>query len=255
MNRCAIIIESSHVVNQDDLPGAWLDAQNWKNFLGSELGGAWESNEIHLLSHPKLEEVQAYIREYRTDYVFLAFSGHGCELGGRIYCCLNDNDQLVNSASMTPLIGTAVFDCCRGKPDSGDGRMVAAAMDSREFGLANESFAINESQSQKLRHRRVIRNTFLNNIRVRGFDNSVRMYACAKGQGAEESPEAGGLYTSLLIDGAKERKKSFFPGYMSNVYTTHDAHVYAEREMLTLAPQQTPEYHPNGLAYPFAILG
>ena len=215
MNRCAIIIESSHVANQDDLPGARLDAQNWKDFLESELGGAWENNEIHLLPHPDLEEVQAYIRTYRNDYVFLAFSGHGCEVGGHIYCCLNDTEQHVDSESMTPLIGTAVFDCCRGKPDSDDGRMVVAAISS----------------------------------------NSVRMYACAKGQGAEESPEAGGLYTSLLIDGAKERKKSFLPGHMSNVYTTHDAHVHAEREMLTLAPQQTPEYDPDGLAYPFAILG
>ena len=255
MNRCAIIIESSHVANQDDLPGARLDAQNWKNFLGSELGGAWENNEIHLLPHPELEEVHAYLQGYRNDYVFLMFSGHGCEVGGRIYCCLNDNDQFVDSKSMTPLIGTAVFDCCRGKPDSDDGRMVAAAMDSRDLGLANKSFAINERQSQKLLHRLAIRNTFLNNIRVRGFDNSVRMYACGKGQEAEESPEAGGLYTSLLIDGAKERKKRFLPGLMSNVYTTRDAHVYAESEMLKLAPQQTPEYHPDGLAYPFAILG
>lgn len=255
MNRCAIIIESSHVANQDDLPGARLDAQNWKDFLGSELGGAWENNEIHLLPHPDLEEVQAYIRTYRNDYVFLAFSGHGCEVGGHIYCCLNDTEQHVDSESMMPLIGTAVFDCCRGKPDSDDGRMVVAAMDSRDSGLLNESFAINNRQWQKLLRRQAIRNTFLNNIRVRGFGNSVRMYACAKGQGAEESPEAGGLYTSLLIDGAKERNKSFLPGCMSNVYTTHDAHVYAKREMLTLAPQQTPEYYPDGLAYPFAILG
>ena len=255
MNRCAIIIESSHVANQDDLPGARLDAQNWKNFLGSELGGAWENNEIHLLPHPELEEVQAYLQGYRNDYVFLVFSGHGCEVGGRIYCCLNDNDQFVDSKSMTPLIGTAVFDCCRGKPDSDDGRMVVAAMDSRDFGLVNESFAINKSQLQKLLRRQAIRNTFLNNICVRGFDNSVRMFACAKGQEADESPAAGGLYTSLLIDGAKENKKSFLPGYRSNVYTTRDAHKYAESRMLTLAPQQTPKYYPDGLAYPFAILG
>lgn len=255
MNRYAIIIESSHVANQDDLPGARLDALNWMEFLGSELGGAWEKNEIHLLPHPKLLDVQSCLHAWRNDYVFLAFSGHGCELNGHVYCCLNDGEQCVDSKSMTPQIGTAVFDCCRGKPDGDEGGRVVAAMDACEFGLVNESFSMNKSQWQNAYRRQAIKNTFLNNVRVRGIDNAVRMYACASGQGAEESPEAGGLYTSLLIDGAKERKKSFLPGYVSAVYTTQDAHEYAKREMVTLAPQQTPEYYPNGLAYPFAILG
>ena len=253
MNRLAIIIESSHVAGEDDLPGARLDARNWEEFLASELGGAWDKSEIYVRHSPSSAEVRSILNIHQNDYIFLVFSGHGCESNGRVYCCLNDKELLVDSWNLTPWLGTAVFDCCRGVPEE-SGRV--AAMDSCKLALANESYSVcNSARLQEIIRREVIKNTFMNNIRLSGQNHTVRMFACAKGQGADESPEAGGLYTSLLIDGARERKKSFLPGLRSNVYTTYEAHVHAKTEMLTVAPQQTPEYYPDGLQYPFAILG
>ncbi len=45
IKRVAIIIESSNVQGLADLPGARIDAANWRAFLMSDLGGAWNDHE------------------------------------------------------------------------------------------------------------------------------------------------------------------------------------------------------------------
>ena len=83
----------------------------------------------------------------------------------------------------------------------------------------------------------------------KGFSNStgvVQMLACAKGQGAEEDPEAGGYYTSLLMAGAELWDNR---ATVITTYSTREAHDYAAEN---LSSQQTPEYSPSWVAYPFA---
>lgn len=73
------------------------------------------------------------------------------------------------------------------------------------------------------------------------------MLACSKGQGAGENPSAGGYYTSLLMQSAID-----WNGQRSayQIHSTKEAHDYAAR---FLPPQQTPEYSPLSLAFPFAV--
>jgi len=73
------------------------------------------------------------------------------------------------------------------------------------------------------------------------------MLACAKGQTAGENPSAGGYYTSLLMQSAELwDKRSTHAG----THSTKDAHDYA---VTKLPSQQTPEYSPTSLAFPFAV--
>ena len=74
----------------------------------------------------------------------------------------------------------------------------------------------------------------------------VRMYSCSAGQGADEDPDSGGFYTSLLLEGAESWVKT--QNY-ANIFSTLEAHVYAKAK---LPRQQVPEYSPINLAFPFA---
>ena len=78
MKRQAILIESSQIVGQPDLPGAKVDVDNWSAFLQSDEGGAWRGDEIAIFRKPSWTALQARLAlEATTDYVFVTFSGHG----------------------------------------------------------------------------------------------------------------------------------------------------------------------------------
>jgi hypothetical protein len=81
-----------------------------------------------------------------------------------------------------------------------------------------------------------------------GSSGIVQMLACARGQAADEDPEAGGYYTSLLIQSADIWQ---FSGTSANIHTTKAAHDYAASKLP--AQQQAPEYSPSWLAFPFAV--
>lgn len=256
--RFAIIIESSDVRGQDDLPGARLDADNWITFLESDLGGAWEKEEWRDLHKPTQDEVAALVRQHAGSYIFLAFSGHGFEEYNsytREYetrICLNDYEKSVCIRNLAPArLGTAIFDCCRGI----EGRH-------EYFSVANESLANRTGQQRSVygmykqaQHRNQIKNLFLNNIANKYTYDAVYMYACARNEAAGEDPSAGGYYTTLLIQCAKRwadtQKSNRAVCY--SVYNTKQAHDAACAAMKTVNPLQHPVYAPCRQSYPFAI--
>jgi hypothetical protein len=76
---------------------------------------------------------------------------------------------------------------------------------------------------------------------------TVEMLACAKGQDSNEHRFSGGYYTTLLMQSADRwDQRSTQPG----THSTKDAHDYAAS---LLPPQQTPEYSPSWLDFPFAV--
>lgn len=253
MKRYAIIIESGNVKGQDDLPGARLDLRNWVRFLKSELGGAWEESEIWPVNKPTSAEVRTKLQEHADDYIFVAFSGHGEQRGDMVYVCLNDSEQNVSETIFTPNLGTVVLDCCRGSDNGRSGRIVEAkAMDSSTatFSLMNSCSVQDGLRRIKRCNRRTL---FLNAIKNNPFSKVVRMYSCSKGQGAEEDPNAGGLYTSMLIGEAKSWGKSIHSCNHDKIYTTLDAHNSVVSELKKIGSQQLPEYQPVWQEYPFAI--
>lgn len=264
-SRFALIIESSNVAGEKDLPGARADARNWKSFLMSNLGGAWSEDEIIVCEKPKAEWVRRIVRDHAEGYMFLVFSGHGQMVLDRTTCtykscvCLNDEERDVRIDSIMPQRkGTAVFDCCRSMPHSGAfakcGRVLneSFALD----GLSNESAALNTGE---LYIRSCCRHGFERGIDSLASFRAVKMFACSEGEGAGEDPGAGGFYTSLLIASAhiwesadRHRGDIVIPGV--NVLSTYEAHEMAcNGVMVKTKGGQVPKYSPIGQVYPFAI--
>ncbi len=269
IKRVAIIIESHNVAGQGLLPGAKLDADNWYAFLKSDLGGAWEENEIRRLPKPSSGLVRAFLDIHKDKYIFLTFSGHGFE-ERKPYSneyvtkiCLNDSEQGVAIDSICPQRNcTAIFDCCRGVENAqghikianesfaaGRGDSFSATMDSGEY------IAINSARNQSL-VRETIRSLFSQKIEDQTTHATVRMYSCSRNESAgewEEDPNAGGYYTTLLMQGAKSWRdgQRLRSGYA--MYTTKQAHDFACEALREINPQQHPDYTPSWQLYPFAI--
>jgi hypothetical protein len=255
MKRKAVLIESSNVNGQTDLPGARIDIENWKKFLLSELGGNWSSSEIVELNKPLSSDVKAALDVASDCYCFVVFSGHGSE--GSVV--LNDHLSSFSLNDLRPKTdkGTLVVDSCRGITDATShafaeksaarfetpsGRFLANSMGERPFSFnMPQSFA--EKGFSSLRSNSEIWADEL----LKSNNGTVKMLSCAKGQAAGENPKAGGYYTSLLMQSAKEYSNDNSSG---SVQTTRQAHNYAASK---LPPQQTPEYSPLYLAFPFAV--
>lgn len=252
MQRKAVLIESSDTKGQRDLPGARVDVENWDNFLRSMLGGSWSSSEIVTLRKPSSSQLASCLTVESDCYTFVAFSGHG-EDGSVV---LNDYEQSVSLTKLKPKSsrGVVIVDSCRGVSS---GRYNFSA---NSVAIANRAegskIALNASESRttSLKTAQTLTEAYTAVSLRSKWDSAaailtgvVEMLACAKGQGAEEDASAGGYYTSLLMASADEWDKK---SGTAKIFTTKNAHDYA---LANLPKQQTPEYSPTWLAYPFAI--
>ena len=262
MNRIAFIIESSNVrlKGYDYLPGAEKDLANWVDFLHSPLGGAWTKNELVVvennnpISASNLRD-EIFAASDKGNFVFIAFSGHGGEDEYGPHICLNHFEPKVAIASLTPERNCcSIWDCCRASIESSIvceslspsmDNAIVANMPTTNFttmstGLLTETYRC--------------RTRFSTALSKCAHNCAVKMFACSKDEAAGEAADVGGLYTSLLIHGAKLWKKEMLNGSSviqdEDVYTTFDAHNYAA---YAIPPQQRPEYVPIDVVYPFAV--
>lgn len=252
MNRKAIIIESSNVAGESDLPGARVDQKNWFSFLKSELGGAWEDNEITILNNPLPTKVDSLLEENKEKYCFVAFSGHGCE--GSVVLNERFKDYPIHLLKPRGPKGTLIVDSCRGVETAvqynfsakqilfeGANRGRGVVANSRQGVLTNfaakASTVLNRSAHSSLWRLAL----------GQSKTGIVEMLACSKGEAAGEDPNAGGYYTSLLLQSADLWEAA---GGLGKVHSTRDAHQHAARKMPS---QQNPEYSPLWLAFPFAV--
>lgn len=256
MNRKAILIESSNVTGLNDLPGARVDIHNWKNFLRSDLGGAWTDSEIVVLNKPFSKGVKDALTVVSDCYCFVAFSGHGCNET----VALNDYVKELPIEDLKPKgdKGTLIVDSCRGVEEArdyrfGDVRGIAIAneaLDGRVLSRASRGHLVEFPAADVAWEKKSTATSNHRQIWCSGVKQSakgvVQMLACSKGQAAGENPQAGGYYTSLLMQSADLWNKKLTT---DKIHTTKAAHDYAAS---ALPPQQTPEYLPSGLKFPFA---
>jgi hypothetical protein len=246
MKRTAILIEASNVSGQKDLPGARIDIENWKNYLKSDLAGAWTENEIQILRKPLSSQVADAITQAASGYTFVAFSGHGAE--GSV--ALNDYNTNCAISNLRPKgkKGCLIIDSCRGVEEatSTSAKIAAANESLQNFSASDLDYLIISNRAKEVTSRNPHLAAFVAALN-HANEGIVEMLSCSKGQSAGENPRAGGYYTSLLMAGAKNWESI---QYQANIYSTRDAHDYAARK---LPKQQTPEYKPSHLAFPFAI--
>jgi hypothetical protein len=260
MKRKAILIESSKVAGATELPGAVVDIENWRNFLKSDWGGAWRDSEIISLSQPGSSDVEAALNVDSDCYCFVAFSGHGSN-GAVLLNEYWSNGFAISKLKPRSSRGTLIVDACRGVQDAEDYFRKAQALENMSIAntvvykaLMGRSVIFASSADLSERVQLMKRAGIVVDYRQRwdeALDASsngiVEMLACAKGQAAGENPSAGGYYTSLLLQSADLwRHKTT----SAKIHTTKEAHDYAASQ---LPDQQTPEYSPWWLAFPFAV--
>lgn len=252
MNRFAIIIESSDVKGQTDLPGARADAKNWVTFLKSPLGGSWPDENIKVFNKPPSGTIAAFLSAFKEYYCFVCFSGHGAHSSAGTVVCLNETEQSCNIDKLKPVgpKGTLIVDACRGLEGQ---RRVRIEKRAASYSLAN---AANEAITNRL-------SSFTANLSNRSRWNGkldealtgiVTMYSCGIGEGAGEytvgDPVQGGYYSLTLVAVADEWNRSAPSG---NIYSTKDAHDNTVKYFNEAGIGQHPEYSPTWISYPFAV--
>lgn len=245
MKRKAILIEASNVQGEEALPGAAKDVINWINFLKSPLGGSWDSSEIYPpYNKPRKDVISGLLKAHQDSYCFVVFSGHGRD--GSVV--LNDQEMEVAYHDLLPQStkGTLIVDACRGT--SGDAIKEGAVAVANSRSASRSSRMANFSAMNEMNYTETHKDVWLRDLQER-TDGIVRMLSCSEGQGAEEDPDAGGYYTSLLMAGAKEWQNDDVAQEL--VFSTLKAHNYAAKN---LPQQQTPQYLPDCTVYfPFAV--
>lgn len=251
MKRTAIIIESSEVSGENPLPGAKLDATNWKQYLLSDLGGAWSSVEIHVLSHPAQSTVEQLISTASDGYTFVAFSGHGEE--GSV--ALNDYQKSCTISKLKPKSsqGTLILDTCRGINEARSLNFTSNVRKEASYtdiANAGQLLSMNENFSPRSRASEVLLspNALWFAYLQKAAAGIVEMKSCAKNESAGENPNAGGYYTQLLLGSSSQWHQS---AERITQHTTKNAHDYAAN--LLKGRKQHPEYTPSFLEFPFAV--
>lgn len=198
MKRKAVLIEAAELKGHNDLPGARRDVVNYRQYLSSAFGGAWdESTEIDTFTKPGKKFLLEYIRYLSTyDYTIITFSGHGHHVTGRgldeSRICLNDTEEL------------AVRDLYPNNPKS-----LIIADSCREVTVLEEEER--KSVLETLASKTAARHPNRANCRAL-FEEAIElappgplyMYSCNIGEVAAESNTRGGYFSRALIDVANE---------------------------------------------------
>ena len=191
--------------NTDGLKGVKKDIRRFREFLKSDVGGAWEPWEIDGGCDLALDVVRRKIGDIRRggyDYVIVYFSGHGGMIR-TTKLCLNSDEESIDEEEFTGLADRqfSIFDCCRASPD--------AATNSKEatFDAANEASMLDYRNLYRAHYERLIE---------AASPQEVRLYACQKYKKAYDTSK-GGMYTQQLIDDAIEQSK-YGNAYVKDVH-------------------------------------
>jgi hypothetical protein len=230
MKRKALLIESSRLTGQPDLPGARIDIRNWRSFLRSDVGGAWNDDEIISLNNPSWPALQGQlILQSSTDYVFITFSGHGEHIRekdideSKIY--LTENDKvLVRQINPGNPRCTFIIDACRGLVTP-EALPVAIAM----------------SISKAVSDRQAYRDLFDAAIE-QAEKGIIRVFSCSIDEAAGESAISGGYYTTALMDCCTDWHRSHDSG-KRYYYPINSAHDCASSRTTERNKQQHPQYN------------
>ena len=186
MRRIALLIG-----NSDGLEGVKTDLFEWKKFLISPVGGAWEHHEINMIMNPQKCELLSYINELRKtkayDFAIVVYSGHG-GYDRQTILEINKHEETINETDLFSIAPKqiSVFDCCRSLVDGYE----PIYESQRTF-----------STGGILSNLQKIRNAYNQRIRL-AIPQQVCLYACRIGETALDI-ESGALYIQTLLRQAK----------------------------------------------------
>lgn len=115
--------------NNDGLPGIKKDVSDFRSYLTSCEGGAWNPNEVFERTNLSLSVLRSDLDSIKArdfDYVIFYYSGHGSYARGtRLYINETDDNIDVNEVFGLATRQLSVFDCCRHDPEKANEKCAA----------------------------------------------------------------------------------------------------------------------------------
>jgi hypothetical protein len=197
MSRSAILIEAGNARNQGKLLGAIEDVRRLREWLESNIGGAWNSDEIKVLSNPSPADVRNAVKEAsNSSFSFVTFSGHGeitqDQYGTRRQKIIVGTGESMDLTELKPSSPKNVIICdsCRIV------REIVQMSRTVKAALLLENRA---TRFQRYQYRERFDSAVAN-----ANPGTWSMYGCSPNQFSNEDPLNGGLFTiSLITEGAK----------------------------------------------------
>jgi len=248
MKRVALILSApgGYDKRTERLEGIVNDADNWKNFLSLNIGGAWEEdeNEIIVINDPTpedIDELRFFVEINEYDFVFLAFSGHGVydkATKGNVYFI---NNEIIPERKF--LLNTnrqlTVFDACRVPVDD----IFGLECFSEEGANIFKSFSRLDERIIRQQYKKAYNDSILK----LPIHMEERLYSCSKEESAADIG-TGGLFTVNLINAVKTIS------YLQNgIITTNKAFAKAKEDTINAIRGQNPECILSRSPFPIGV--
>jgi len=185
------------IANTKGLNGTKKDIINMRNFLHSNIGGAWDNDEFcEPLCNPSkkhLMDVVYNLKYENNDYVIVLFSGHGGQKR-ELLIEINEYEETINESDLKGIAKRqlTIFDCCR----------VVLRESFRDDGILNKA-QLNFSNYA----RNNIRQRYNERI-MQAIPQQATLYSCSIGQSSYDTNE-GAVYLSNFINASKRISGEF----------------------------------------------
>ena len=185
MKKIALLIG-----NSDGLPGVKKDLNDWKNFLVSPVGGAWdEAKEIKMLMNPSRTLLLDSIKRAKclSDFAIVVYSGHG-GYNRKTILEINEDEEVIEETDLIDIAPKqiSIFDCCRALTERS-----TSLFEGRNFysinGISYNLEDIRQAYEQKI---------------IQTPNQQICLYACSIGEMALDT-KGGGLYIQTLLEETK----------------------------------------------------
>lgn len=217
MIRRAILISDNGGV-EDNISATKEDVKNYRNFLMSNIGGAWTNSEIETHRNPNYNIINE-LRNYEYDYTITMVSSHGGvkKENGKLYLYLNnrlyDCVHFKNKSKRQLMI----FDCCR------------TYLEEEQYDFKQFSFeSVFKSCSNLYREK------YNRYIETCG-EAIIILYSCKVGQASRLDEELGSFFINSLISAAKNKIKT------KNIVTVKEALELSKEYIKEYPTNQIPE--------------
>lgn len=194
MRHCLLIGAPGSHAQANHLPGVSIDMANFERFVLSNIGGAWEPDEVTTLVNPTTTELfMALQRSSSCDYSFTLFSGHGgvSTVNNRTFLEINTRGDSVPAETLINRSPKelVIVDTCRSY-------FTPVELFGEEFVKAYRVDRIREA------HR-----AFFDSIVGQAEPGFIILYSSSVGEAANDT-ESGGAFTQAILTAAQSIQHS-----------------------------------------------
>lgn len=175
-----------------NLDGVSYDLKNYRSFLMSNEGGAWNYDEITTIEDKELSTIRVklnLIKAQHNEMVFVVYSGHGdyddIENGCRRLQISKNDDILENELINLGKREILILDSCSGKRSN----EIDEALEQKNI-MVLESAEANIRKQYRKRYEELF---------MKCPERNLRFYAAEVGKSAHDT-DFGGLYSRCLLD-------------------------------------------------------